>query len=72
MPQGMNELAMLPNYVMNVQQPCQILSFNNVQGGNMRNILAKMQYGLQARIMGFLGLNLGQWNPLQQMQVMQA
>jgi hypothetical protein len=66
----MNEMVTLPNSVMNVQQPCQVPSFNNVQGGSMGNILVGMQSKLQVGMVGFPGLNMGQWNPLQQMQAM--
>jgi hypothetical protein len=38
----------------------------------MGNILARVQSRLQVKMVGFLGLNMWQWNPLQQMQVMQA
>jgi hypothetical protein len=43
MPQGMKEMVALPNSVMDLQQPCQVPSFNNVQGGSMGNILVGMQ-----------------------------
>jgi hypothetical protein len=65
--QGTCDLNGISN-VLNAQLYNQMPGLNNALPNNFRNIC----FGMQGRLGGLSSMNLGQWNPLQQMQALQT
>jgi hypothetical protein len=66
--QGTCDLNGMSNNILNVQPYNQMPRLNNALPNNFRNIC----FGMQGGLGGLFCMNLGQWNPLQQMQALQT